>query len=441
LTKAALLNAAYALFHVPDLVMYGSKPTRLLGPNTNHILNAALASHLRSFEAMRDYPPTQVMLGNLAPTALEDIQRPWYRHLVERATEIGPLGRVFEQRAFYERLVSADMFGLVHIDRADVPPHATPLCDAGRTLGYITAGHPHDASQTAQIMLENLASKASAVEAATSCLADFDPLRVDYVLNSGEEAIGDRYQRGGGNLAKAVAEASGCLNASGADLKAFCCAPVHALVMAAALVEAGVYEHVLVVAGGSLAKLGMKFESHLRKDMPILEDTLAGMAFLVGRATGEAPIINLQAVGRHPVSAGATPQAIYTALVAQPITRLGLRFDQVDKYAVELHDPDITEPAGSGNVPLINYRAIAALAVMEGQINATEIPAFVSHHGMPGFSPTQGHIASGVPYLGHARRGMLEGRIQRAMIVAKGSLFLGKMTHLSDGMSFLLEAP
>jgi betaine reductase len=36
---------------------------------------------------------------------------------------------------------------------------------------------------------------------------------------------------------------------------------------------------------------------------------------------------------------------------------------------------------------------------------------------------------------------MLEGRIQRAMIIAKGSLFLGKMTHLSDGMSFLLEAP
>jgi betaine reductase len=59
---------------------------------------------------------------------------------------------------------------------------------------------------------------------------------------------------------------------------------------------------------------------------------------------------------------------------------------------------------------------------------------------MPGFSPTQGHIASGMPYLGHARRAMVEGRMKRVMVVAKGSLFLGKMTQLSDGMSFMLEA-
>jgi len=34
----------------------------------------------------------------------------------------------------------------------------------------------------------------------------------------------------------------------------------------------------------------------------------------------------------------------------------------------------------------------------------------------------------------------LAGRIERAMVIAKGSLFLGKMTQLSDGMSFVLEA-
>lgn len=41
-------------------------------------------------------------------------------------------------------------------------------------------------------------------------------------------AIGER---GGGNLAKAVAEALGCTSASGADVKAFCCGPAHALVL------------------------------------------------------------------------------------------------------------------------------------------------------------------------------------------------------------------
>jgi betaine reductase len=35
---------------------------------------------------------------------------------------------------------------------------------------------------------------------------------------------------------------------------------------------------VAVVAGGSLAKLGMKFESHLKKGMPILEDVLGSFA-------------------------------------------------------------------------------------------------------------------------------------------------------------------
>ena len=34
---------------------------------------------------------------------------------------------------------------------------------------------------------------------------------------------------------------------------------------------------------------------------------------------------------------------------------------------------------------------------------------------------------------------ILNGEITRAMFVAKGSLFLGKMTKLSDGMSFILE--
>ncbi len=43
--------------------------------------------------------------------------------------------------------------------------------------------------------------------------------------------------------------------------------------------------------------------------------------------------------------------------------------------------------------------------------------------------------------LGHARAAMLAGGLSRVMIVAKGSLFLGRMTQLADGMSFILENP
>jgi betaine reductase len=58
---------------------------------------------------------------------------------------------------------------------------------------------------------------------------------------------------------------------------------------------------------------------------------------------------------------------------------------------------------------------------------------------MPGFSPTQGHIASAVPYLGHAIRKMKSGKLRNTMLLAKGSLFLGRLTQLSDGISLLLE--
>jgi betaine reductase len=118
---------------------------------------------------------------------------------------------------------------------------------------------------------------------------------------------------------------------------------------------------------------------------------------------------------------------------------LGLRFQDVDKYATELHNPELTEPSGSGNVPLLNYRIIAALATLNEEISKSEMPQFVETHGMPGFSPTQGHIASAVPFLGHAVDRLITGEMERAMFLAKGSLFLGRMTQLSDGLSFVLE--
>ena len=58
---------------------------------------------------------------------------------------------------------------------------------------------------------------------------------------------------------------------------------------------------------------------------------------------------------------------------------------------------------------------------------------------MPGWAPTQGHIPSGVPYLGFAKTDLSEGKLDRVMIVGKGSLFLGRMTNLFDGVSVIVE--
>jgi betaine reductase len=183
----------------------------------------------------------------------------------------------------------------------------------------------------------------------------------------------------------------------------------------------------------------MKFQGHLKHGMPIVEDVLAGFAVHVGRDDGVSPVIRLDAIGRHEVGSGSAPLAVVKALYSEPLARAGLTLLDVDRFSLELHNPEATEPAGSGNVPLNNYRTLASLAAMEQLIARDEIDRFVRTRGMPGFSPTQGHVASAIPYLGHARRGLIGGTLGRTMFTGKGSLFLGRMTQLSDGISLILE--
>jgi hypothetical protein len=262
---------------------------------------------------------------------------------------------------------------------------------------------------------------------------------VDFILSCSEEAVGDRYNRGGGSLSKAIGEMCHCVNATGHDIKAFCAAPIHAIMDAACLVKAGVFERVVVVGGGCLAKIGMKYVGHLKHNMPILEDVLAGFAFLITPDDGVSPVVRLDCVGKHDIGAGSSQQEIMTSLVVKPLERIGMKMMQIDRYATEMHNPEVTLPAGSGNTPLTNYRIMGALAALRGEIGRDEIDKFVRERGMPGFSPTQGHIPAAVPFLGHALEAMKGGTMRTTLFVAKGSLFLGRMSQLSDGLSFLLE--
>ena len=474
MTTPALLHASYALAHAPDLIRYGSKPTRELERDPS-LLGQMMAS-LRSWSAALAYPPNQTFIGNLSPESLAERPRPWSEHPIAGAQPIGPLGRIVNQIALYGLIKLSDDFDLVvlseevaqtaraalngqvsvgaRLNKITGVPEAQlghiaesesgrPLFHDGYLAGLIRGAHDWDASLGADILLENLACKATAVLALSDALTR-GPLKaeqIDYLINTGEEAVGDRYQRGAGNLAKAAGEVVGCVNATGSDVKAFCAAPVHGLIIAAALVQADVFKHVVVIGGGSLAKLGMKFLGHLKSGVPILEDMLGAMAFVVGPGNGHDPIFRLDAVGRHPIRAGSSAQALYQALVVDPLARAGLKMTDIDRYAVELHNPEITLPAGSGDVPHTNYRTLAALAVMRKEIGREAMDEFVAQRGMPGFAPTQGHIPAGVPYLGHARAAMHDGGLSRVMVVAKGSLFLGRMTQLADGVSFILERP
>ena len=332
--------------------------------------------------------------------------------------------------------VSLDQIQKKVDDESSIPVYV----HGNRIIGCLQRAHESDATLTPDVLLENLSAKASGVMALRHLISRNGAAQeIDYLLGFGEEAVGDRYNRGGGNLAKAIGELCGCSRATGSDVKAFCCAPVHALVLASSLVSSKIFNTVALVGGGSLAKLGMKFQGHLRHDMPILEDVLAAIAIWVSQDDGISPVIRLDSIGKHEISSGSSQQAILEKLVVQPLDRLRMKLTQVDKYATEMHNPELTEPQGSGNVPKTNYRTIGSFAVLRKEIKREELDGFVKTHGMLGFSPTQGHIASAVPVLGHSVRKIREGKMENTMFLAKGSLFLGRMTQLSDGISFLLE--
>jgi glycine/sarcosine/betaine reductase complex component C subunit beta len=433
LMSAAVHSCSLVLAHAPDLVRHGSKPTR-------EDAAEQIAPRLRTFEEALGYPPHQVFLGNLRPEALWEIERPWWRHSGEAKRE-GPFGVFIDEEELYRRLEAADQFQLLRLDGREAADGSLPVYRNGDRAGAMLRAHDLDESLSASVLLENLACKTTGALALEHLLArtGFPADEVQYVIGSGEEAVGDRYQRGGGNLGKAIAEQAGCVNASGSDVKAFCAGPIHALVVAGSLVSSGVYDHVAVVAGGSLAKLGMKFAGALRHDIPVLEDVLAGLAILVGPVGDGSPTLRLDAVGRHRVGSGSAQQAVLEDLVVEPLERLGRKITDVDRFATELHDPEITEPAGAGNVPQRNYKLMGALAVRRGEIPRDELDSFEREHGLPGFSPTQGHVASAVPWLPHGLEALRAGEIGSTMLVAKGSLFLGRMTELADGMSILLE--
>ena len=173
--------------------------------------------------------------------------------------------------------------------------------------------------------------------------------------------------------------------------------------------------------------------------MPILEDVIAGVAIWIKRNDGTSPIIRLDSVGKHNIQSGSAQQEIFQNLITNPLDKLGLKIVDIDQFATEMHNPELTEPQGSGNVPKTNYRVIASLAVLRKEMERTEIDSFIKQKGMLGFSPTQGHIASAIPVLGHSVMKMKQKKIDRTLFMAKGSLFLGRMTQLSDGISFLLE--
>ena len=475
-------ECANVLVHLPDFVRHGSKPSREIKKHPD--LEGKIRDRLRTFEDAVRYAPNQVFIGNMEPDTLRTLAQPWFRHLLNRDRALGrtgPFGEFMPQEEFFALLKAATdessydlvwlesrflheivlpaivehpLFGQddlvqklrrgksmdeirMKIDRDE----SVPLYHQDALIGCFQRHHDEDESLQALVLMENLITKASAFLALRHLLerSNSDASEIDFIISCSEEAAGDRYQRGGGNLARAIGEMAGCRNATSCDVKSFCVGPHYGILHAAALVKAGLFRKVAVVAGGSLAKLGMKFQGHLDKGMPILEDLIGGVAFLVTEDDGRSPVLRLDLLGKYPIGAGGSQQRIQESLILEPLRAHGLKMTDIDRYATELQNPEITLPISQDDIPLKNYRLIAALAVQQKEIDKSLMNEFIEKRGLVGFAPTQGHIPAGIPYIAHGIREIMEGKKRRIMIVAKGSPFLTRMTNLSDGLSFVLE--
>ena len=283
-------DCAYVMVSVPDFVRYGSKPMRDLQENTELLPDIRCA--LRTFEQVTAYGPNQVFIGNMRPDDLHALKQPWYSNPVKAARQ-GPFGEILPEEEFYGWLKIADPFDSVSLVQSFVDrirdavarhpfinaedakmlgagisarqnqkildeDFALPLYWRGEVIGSLKRAHDNDDALKAEILMENLVAKASGALVMRHLMkrAGLAPEDVDFILECSETAIGDRYNRGGGSMAKAVGEMCRCQNATGHDVRAFCASPLHAIVDAAALVEAGIYRNVVVVGGGCQAKIG-----------------------------------------------------------------------------------------------------------------------------------------------------------------------------------------
>ncbi len=477
--KVAVKGYAYCLNHTPELGFhYGNTPYVERKTRGSSDFLEALPGHIQGYEKASGYAPNLAYIGALDLGDLENHPKPWLEHPAAEASRFGRFGEIMPEEEFLGLLDISDVFDIIWLEagfsesvagklrvnpvmnealmgrlekghpleeiQAEVrEKHALPLYHGGKIVGCCRQGHEVDECLEAYVLMENLACKAGGVLALLHLFRNtgLKPEEVDFIIECSEEAAGDMNQRGGGNFAKAIAEIAGCVNASGCDVRGFCAGPVNAVIAAASQVAAGARKNCVVLAGGAIPKLFMNSRDHVKKGMPVMEDCLGNFALLLTPDDGSSPVIRLDALGKHSVGAGSSPQAITSALVWDPLQKLGLGFDDVDKYAAELQNPEITLPAGAGDVPTSNFKMIAALAVMKGQLEKARIPDFVKEKGVPGFVHTQGHIPSGVPFIGHACEWLREGRIKRALVIGKGSLFLARMTNLSDGASFFIELP
>lgn len=273
---AVLKGVSYTLAVTPDMVLHNGTTQmteRQVNPESEYLNKVPL--HLRSYEDAVAYLPNQVYIGNSTPEDLEENEFPWYDKKCIGGRK-GKFGEIMPQDEFIGLMQICDTFDLVKLEKnfayevgkklaaheligvekaavldknqmtenelAELvtEENAEPIYHERKLVGAVKRAHDIDVNLSSHVMLENLVTKASSVLSLLYLIknSNIEPAEIEYVIDCCEEACGDMNQRGGGNFAKAAAEAAGLINATGSDVRGFCAAPAHALIDAASLVKA-----------------------------------------------------------------------------------------------------------------------------------------------------------------------------------------------------------
>ena len=279
--------------------------------------------------------------------------------------------------------------------------------------------HDLDESLTANVLLENLACKASGVHALAHLLAAdrHRPARRSRTRSAAARRPSATATSGAAATSRRRSPRLRARRARAAtDVKAFCAAPVHALVVAGGAVEAGVER----AGRRGRRRLARQARDEVRgraRPRRSRSSRTCSPAWPCSSAPADgstARAAHSTRSGRHAGRAGAAQQARARGRSWRAARRARASGSSTSAST----RPSSTTPRspsrqGGGDVADRNYKMLAGARRGARRARAARrSPAFARAHGLPGFSPTQGHIARAVPWLPHALAGMRDGELR-----------------------------
>ncbi len=317
---------------------------------------------------------------------------------------------------------------------------------AGEIVAAFRPAHDADEALSSAVLLENLTCKASAVHAVRCLLrgSKIDPgtdrIRHRMRRGSGRRSVSARWREPRESDRRAVRPFE---NASGSDVKAFCAGPIHALIMAGALVACRRVRASARRGRWVPSQTGDEVPGRSRQRVRRSSRTFSrGWRSSVGPGqTAARPCFDWtpsERTGSVPVPPSRRCSRISSESRSTPSVSPSPRSTATRRSCTT---PRSQNRPAAATFRGRNYRMLAALGAVRGELGSQDIDTFAFERGLPGYSLTQGHIASAIPWLPHALARFARGELRRTMLFAEGQSLprpddtsMGWRVHYSGGL-------